>query len=155
MNNSTYEILRGNALVDGFSSTQLESFNNEGERISVNSGDILLHQGDSGKYLYLVLNGKLEVYFPSGSERFTAITLAIRNSGDYFGEYAFIDADPVSASVKATQPSELFMITHDSVYLLFKSDPDMGRMVYRNLLINLVKRLRRTDKELDFFHPIS
>jgi len=148
MNNSTYEVLRNNALVKGLSSGQLETFYNAGELVSVGAGDLLIQEGQGSNYLYLVLSGKLEIYHPDIQENFT---LALCNPGEYVGEYAFIDAEPASATVKVTQPSEFFRIRHENAKLLFKSDADMGQVVYRNLLTNLVTRLRSMDKEFDNF----
>lgn len=148
MSHSSYETLGDNALVKGLSPAQLESFYNAGESVSVEPGEILVHQGHGSTNLYLLLSGELEVYHPDNPERFT---LAMCNPGDYVGEYAFIDSEQASATVKATQPSDLFKISHENVKLLFESDTDIGRIVYRNLLTNLVGRLRKMDKEFDLF----
>lgn len=148
MNNSAYDAVRGNALVKGLSPAQLESFYNAGEKVSVAPGEILIQEGQGSKFLYLVLSGKLEIYHPDIQENFT---LALCDPGHYVGEYALIDSEPASATVKVTQPSEFFKIGHDSLKLLFKSDSDMGQVVYRNLLTNLVNRLRMMDREFDNF----
>jgi len=148
MNNSTYNAVRDNALVEGLSPAQLESFYNAGEKVSIAPGEILIREGQGSNYLYLVLSGRLEIYHPDIQGNFT---LALCDPGHYVGEYAFIDSEPASATVKVTQPSEFFKIGHDTLKLLFKSDSDLGQVVYRNLLTNLVTRLRLMDKEFDNF----
>ena len=153
MKDASFEAIRANQLLHGLSDTQIESIHESGEEVAIQSGDMVLEQGGPSRYLYLVLAGELDVYFPSGDSRFSAITLARRRAGEYFGEYGFVDPAPASASVRVTRDCVLFRISHDSLNQLIAIDPDIGRVIYRKLLVNLVQRLRSTDEELDLFRP--
>jgi CRP-like cAMP-binding protein len=148
MNEANHEVIKNNSLVEELSPQQLEHLFHAGEVLHVAADEILILQGQESNNFFLLLDGELEVFHPDGPERFT---LAICKPGEYVGEYAFMDSVPASASVKATRPSKLFKIAHDAVRGVFKIDPDIGRVLYRNILANLVTRLRKMDKEFDQF----
>jgi CRP-like cAMP-binding protein len=148
MNASTHEILQNNALVAELSTEQLLRILESGEIRSVGKDDIIISEARDSVNFYLVLDGELEVYHPGTPNK---MTLAMCKPGDYVGEYAFIDGEPASATVMATRPSELFVISHDALRSVFKEDPDIGRLIYRNILANLVARLRKMDKDFDEF----
>ena len=148
MNEQINKMLKHNALVEELSPGQLEHLYGAGEIISLDKDVILISEGQDSDSLYLLLGGELEVYHPGTPDN---TTLAICRPGDYVGEYAFMDAEPASASVKSIQPSQLLKITHEAMRGVFGADPDIGRLVYRNILTNLVTRLRKMDKEFDDF----
>lgn len=155
MADASFEAIRANALFRGLSDSQLKAIDGSGEQVEIDAGDQVLDQNGPSHYLYLVLAGELEVYFPSGDSRFSAVMLDHRKAGEYFGEYGFIDPAPASASVRATRSCVLFRISHDSLNQLIAMDSDIGRAIYRNLLVMLVQRLRSTDEELDMFRPLG
>lgn len=148
MNELKNEILKNNSLVEELSPGQLEHLYGAGEILSVNKDSILISEGHYSDNLFLLLDGELEVYHPGTPDN---TTLAICKPGDYVGEYAFMDAEPASATVKATRSSELYKIAHEAMRGVFRADPDIGQLVYRNILANLVTRLRKMDKEFDEF----
>lgn len=147
--------LHQNRLLNGLSDDQIKSFNDSGHTLTADAEDVLISMGDVNSSLYLVVEGELEVLYPEGPDRFEDITLARIKPGEYVGEYAFVDPAPSSATVRATQPSVLFRISHDEASRLVESEPDIGRVVYQNLLVNLVARLRESNEELDLLQPFS
>jgi len=149
------EALQKNRMLKGLSSEQIRSFRNAGHLIAIGPDDIVIRQADVNAHLYMVLSGELDVYLPERDDATKGINLATHHAGDFFGEYAYLDPAPASASVKATQLSVLLRVSHSSLDDLLDSDPYMGRVVYKNLLSNLVVRLRETNEELDLFRPFS
>ena len=148
------EKLGANRLFKGLPRDALQPVYERGVTLKVQAGDVLIREGQTNKHLYLVLDGEVEVRLPDSPERFTAVRLGTRGPGSCLGEYALIDKRPASATVVATQPSELFKISHETLYELLKTNHVLGSTVYRNLLLHLVDRLRATDAELDLFRPL-
>ena len=101
------------------------------------------------------LSGELEVFLPDSAERFSKVVLARRAPGHYVGEYSFLDSSPASACVRTVGESVLFRIPHEEVENVFRMDHEIGQVIYRNLLINLVSRLRESHHELDVIQPFT
>lgn len=152
---AAYAALLDNQLIQGLSPDQAQMFYENGKIVRAKPGTVFISEGSVNKHIYLVLSGELEVFLPDNENRFSKITLAMRTPGHYVGEYSFLDSSTASASVKTTQETVLFQIPHDAAEDLFNATPDIGRVIYRNLLLNLVTRLRESDQELDMIQPFT
>ena len=64
------------------------------------TGDIIFNEGDSGDYLYIILNGEVEVYNKQG-------LLVHLSKGEFFGEMALLNEKKRSATVRCTAPTDL------------------------------------------------
>ncbi|HEY3128769.1 MAG TPA: Crp/Fnr family transcriptional regulator [Acidobacteriota bacterium] len=71
-------------------------------------GDIILMEEDTGKYMYIVLDGRVKVsrLLPSGKE----MILAFHEKGDYFGEMSLIDGGTTPATVTAMSPTSIAFV---------------------------------------------
>lgn len=147
--------LSENRLVEGLSEGQLRVFAGTGREIVVPAGDVVIPEGAANVNLYLVEEGVLEVVFPETDNRLSELSLAQLGEGDYAGEYGFLDSKPASATVRAATDTKLFQISHVGLAQLMEAQPDIGRIIYRNLLLHLVGRLRQANDELDLFKPFS
>jgi CRP/FNR family transcriptional regulator, cyclic AMP receptor protein len=105
-------------------------------------GEVVFHQGDTGKTLHVVCQGRLKVVLPSeGGEE---AVLAIIGPGDLFGEMALLDGGPRSATVEALEPVETTTLDReDFLELLERSPPAV-----RGLLAALARTIRQTDEDV-------
>ena len=71
--------------------------------------DIVFFEEDTGKYMYIVKDGRVKVsrLLPSGKE----MILAFHETGEYFGEMALIDGGTSPASVTAVVPSVVYVMS--------------------------------------------
>ncbi len=71
-------------------------------------GDIILMEEDTGKYMYIVLDGRVKVsrLLPSGKE----MILAFHEKGDYFGDMSLIDGGTTPATVTAMSPTSIAFV---------------------------------------------
>lgn len=71
-------------------------------------GDIILMEEDTGKYMYIVLDGRVKVsrLLPSGKE----MILAFHGKGEYFGEMSLIDGGTTPATVTAMAPTSIAFV---------------------------------------------
>jgi CRP-like cAMP-binding protein len=72
-----------------------------------------------------------------------------------FGEFSFADRRPASATVVATEPTEVWEIPYADLDQLLASDPAIALKVFRAMLGMVVGRLRRTDADLAFARYIQ
>jgi CRP-like cAMP-binding protein len=115
------------------------------------AGSVILHERDQLHSLYIVLEGKAEAFLPKTPERFTAVRLSELAPGQCFAEYAFVDQQPASASIRALTDARVFCISYDTLRTLLETKPAVASILYSNLLSILVKRLRASNAELDLF----
>jgi CRP-like cAMP-binding protein len=76
--------------------------------IEVKAGEIVIKQGDSGEYFYIVESGQLEVYMESCGVHVKIGRTLLK--GDYFGELALMYNTPRAATVISTELSTLWRI---------------------------------------------
>lgn len=110
------------------------------ERRAVRSGEIVVRQGEESRAFYIVASGQLEVFLPrpNGQEHIISDIGAL----SIFGEQAFFDGLPRSASVRAVQDSEVYAIRFERFEVLAGHHPTLARMVLVDLGRIVSLRLR-------------
>ncbi len=97
-------------------------------------GDLIFAEGDTGKALYIILNGSVEIVKRcSNQDR----VLAILSAGSFFGELALIDQVPRFASATATEKTTLLIMYKSYFDNLLKAD----NAISSRLLLNIVEIL--------------
>ena len=146
-----FDVFRSSPPFRGLTLTNLQQIYSNGEIFELDEGAFVIEEGKANSRLYVVLSGELKVSLTHSSERYSEVELANWRPPDCVGEYTLIDHKLASASVKATRKSELFKIQFDLLDEFMESDPELGRAIYRNILLLVVDRLRANDAEIDMF----
>ena len=115
-------------------------------RTTFHKGDTVLRQGDRTQALFIVAKGELEVV-QEGRKR-GAERLAVIPAGSVFGEQAFFDGAPRSASVRALGDGELLELTAAEFEVLAAREPQLARAILFDLGRILSLRLRETTRIL-------
>ncbi|OKO69902.1 cyclic nucleotide-binding domain-containing protein [Bradyrhizobium sp. AS23.2] len=101
--------------------------------------DVIFEEGSTGRELFVVLDGEVEIAKVSGATRTTIIKLG---KGEFFGEMAVIDGSSRSATAIASAPSTKVMrINHARFVYLVSQQPAFALMV----MDALSKRLRASN----------
>lgn len=107
-------------------------------RQAFDKGQLILHQGDPGDSLFVIIAGRVRIYTlsPEGHE----LSVWIYDEGDFFGEMALLTGEPRSAYAEAMQPTEVLVLHRQAFrdYLL------MNPMAAIHTIEVLSRRLRRT-----------
>jgi CRP-like cAMP-binding protein len=90
--------------------------------------------GDDDRALYLVLSGRLQALVGGA----TSI-----DAGSVFGELAFLDGLPRSATVRALEDGEALRLSFDAFETLAARHPELGRAILLDLGRIAALRLRR------------
>ncbi len=98
-------------------------------------GDVVFHEGRPGDAMYLVAAGKVDVR--KGQHHLTSVGV-----GGHFGELAFMDGHPRSASVVAVEPTTLLTIKRDDFRRLTRTDPVIASKLLWCFVLNMAGRLR-------------
>jgi PPM family protein phosphatase len=104
-------------------------------------GDAVVHEGEEGDQLFIVLTGKVKVH--SGEATYTEL-----GQGQHFGEMALVDKAERSASVTAVEPSKLLSIRRREFFDMVRKDHDVAVKLLWSFLGVLAQRLRSTSREL-------
>lgn len=96
---------------------------------------VLIHEGDTGDALYIVLSGRVKVYASNAQGREFAI--AFHGTGEYVGEMA-LDGGPRSASVEAAEPTVCAVVTREQLLAHIAAHPDFAL----ELMARLIRRAR-------------
>lgn len=120
----------------GLNRKHLETVAKQGDTLTVPAGKAVITEGEHGEEFFVVLAGKLSVT-TGGKE------VAVLGEGDFFGELALFDPAPRDATVTATAPSELLVITSRRFGPLLEDVPLLARKV----TASLARRLREADRQ--------
>lgn len=105
-------------------------------------GDIIFSEGDASTELYLLFEGEVEIQIHVAPQ-LAESTVYIVRPYDVFGEFAFVDPKPRSASARCKERSTLGIIKREDFEDLTKSFPRIGLNFYQTLVRLLSERLRR------------
>lgn len=102
----------------------------------------VFHEGDPGDACYIVRAGACRVTREHPDGR--AITLATLGPGAIFGELAMFDGERRSASVEASENTELLALPASDVRTLIREHPQMAE----KLVVALTRRLRDANERI-------
>ncbi len=112
------------------------------------AGEAVFWKGEPGVGMYIVQKGKVAVFVGEDAAN-PEYVLATLEDGDFFGELALLDDSPRSASVAATEPTELIGIFRPDLFSLFERRPALGVLVLRQLAQMVGERLKHTNDVLE------
>jgi CRP/FNR family cyclic AMP-dependent transcriptional regulator len=101
--------------------------------------DVIFEEGSTGRELYVVLEGKIDIVKDAGTTRTTIVTLG---KGEFFGEMAVIDGSARSATaIAAASKTKVMRINHARFVYLVSQQPAFALMI----MDALSKRLRASN----------
>jgi CRP/FNR family transcriptional regulator, cyclic AMP receptor protein len=104
-----------------------------------NVGDVIFEEGSTGRDLYVVLDGMIEIAKVSGAQKTVIVTLG---KGEFFGEMAVIDGSSRSATaISAAHGTRVMRINHARFVYLVSQQPAFALMI----MDALSKRLRASN----------
>ena len=136
------ELLRRVPLFSELSQPELEQVAQVAVPRSYPPDTRVFHEGDQGDACYIVRSGSCRVTRAHPDGR--AITLANLGPGAIFGELAMFDGQTRSASVEATEETELLALPAGDVRALIRAHAEMGE----KLVVALTRRLREANERL-------
>lgn len=120
-----------------------------GNKIELHTGELLIEKGIAVDSLYILLSGELTIYSDNTFQN-SIVTL---NSGEVVGEMSFLESRPPSVSVMVTQTAEVFKISRDDINSRLNSNADFKASFYYSLALFLSNRLRKTTDQLGYGSP--
>ncbi|MCT4641125.1 MAG: cyclic nucleotide-binding domain-containing protein [Bacteriovoracaceae bacterium] len=100
-------------------------------------GEVLFHEGDAAKVLYIIQKGQLRLYRPKGKGH---VEIAVLRTGEVIGEMAYFDKNPTKRSCSASA-----MIDTEIIEIPFEVFNKMMASInpwIKTILYTLVDRLK-------------
>jgi CRP/FNR family transcriptional regulator, cyclic AMP receptor protein len=118
-------------LFEGLSKKQLRRISSLMTRIDRPAGQVLTTEGQQGYEFFIVLDGEVEV-------RQGDRVIATRRPGDYVGEIALLDRRPRTATVVATTPVSVEVLSRSEFVSLLAEVPELSEQVMATMAQRLV-----------------
>jgi CRP-like cAMP-binding protein len=130
-------------LFGGLGDDVLRSFVAALEVSELASGVVVFREGESGRELYVILDGEVEVL--RRSKRGHETRVAILGPGDWFGEMSVLDVLPRSATTRVLAPTHLLRLTAHELDALYRRDTRSYALLVLNIAREISRRLRVAD----------
>lgn len=116
-----FSVLRSFALFSALDDEELEDVVEAAVAVRVEAGETLFRQGDPAEHLFLIVSGSIRL--SSTTDRDLEQPIALQGPASCFGEMAFLDGEPRSATAIAARPSILLQIGRDELDQALRRHP--------------------------------
>lgn len=140
---TSVERLREIGLFGGLGDEVLRDFVASLPVVELSAGATVFREGDSGREMFVVLEGEMEILALSKRQRETRV--AILGPGDWFGEMSILDVMPRSATVRALAPSHMLRLSAQELDGLYRRDMKSYSLLVLNIAREISRRLRVAD----------
>jgi len=132
---SQRDLLKRLPLFEGLDEEDLDTLLEMARERDLASGEVLIHEGDVGDEMYVILEGELAVTQRDGQiDR----PVATRSTGDVVGEMGVFEFAPRTATVRASSPVRVLVIDRAAFASLLACSVSVGT----NILKTVLGRLR-------------
>jgi CRP/FNR family transcriptional regulator, cyclic AMP receptor protein len=111
------------------------------EILTFEDGEIIAHEGEETRDMYVVQQGAVEVLKQIEGEQ---VLLAVLERGSFFGEMSLLESLPRSATVRARGRAKLLAIRAGSLLLKIRRDPSFAF----EMLQQMSGRIRRLNEQI-------
>lgn len=116
--------------------------------INFSAGETVFNENDQGDSLYVIVKGEFEVTAEAASG--DPVRFFCAGQGLIFGEMSFLDTRPRSASIIATQDSEVLCFNRSAYEQLLLSEPSSAAKFMMGIAETLSRRLRGANQRIKF-----
>lgn len=133
-----------NDFLRGLTIRQAEELLSHCDRVRIDSGTVLIKEGDTGQGMYVLVSGKIKIYTHKGK-----VFVADIEPISTVGEMGLLLNHPRTATAVASEFSQLFRLTPKKMEELFKANPQIEAILYRNLAHILCERLEKNNIRIE------
>jgi CRP/FNR family cyclic AMP-dependent transcriptional regulator len=128
------ELIKGVPLFSKLSKKGLEEVAHIADELDLPEGKQMAEEGDRGREFFVLLEGEADV--TKGAQSINTM-----REGDFFGEIALVTKMPRTASVTATTPVRVLVITERDFGALLKHSEEVSRGVAEALAERIAPEL--------------
>lgn len=121
-------LLRQVTYFKNFNDIELRQLIEIGYRQRLRTSEILFRENEPGDAFYIILAGSIEVFVEKINKHLSTL-----QTGQFFGELALMLAIPRTATVRALEDTNLFVINNKGFEKLLKKHPDLAEEIVQEL----------------------
>ena len=103
---------------------------------SVESGEVLIEQGDTSVPFFVVITGEVEIVRPFGAHE-TLVT--VHGSGEFTGEVNMLSGRRSLVRARATKPGNVIELDHQQMLALVQTDAELSDILMRAFILRRVE----------------
>ena len=134
------EWLKKTELLGTLSESQLNILLSDSTVESFPEGKTIFRQGDEANYLYILIEGMLDLSVKTG-EKFDFLTSRIEKEGAAFGIPSLIEPFRYNVTVTCLRPSKVLAVNAGRLRMDMEKDPKMGMEIMKKLVSIYFNRL--------------
>jgi CRP-like cAMP-binding protein len=115
--------IQNSPLISSLSQEWLNTFYSLGKIEAVDTGQVILREGEPGKDFYIIIDGAFSII--QGNNKFIRL-----GTGDFFGELPILEANPGTVTVKATTKGRMMVIPR-AVFLQMAHGTTIGKRLLK------------------------
>jgi cAMP-dependent protein kinase regulator len=116
------------ALFEVLSDVEREAIVKEMELETHDEGSVVINEGDPGTSMYLIASGEVKV-FTRGAGSSGSLYLARLGEGDFFGEVSVLSGKPRTATITASQRTELLRLDKEKLDGVLSKYPGIRKVL--------------------------
>jgi CRP/FNR family transcriptional regulator, cyclic AMP receptor protein len=116
------ELLKRVPLFNGCSKSELRELAKSADELDIREGTVLTREGRPGREFFVLIDGTARV--TKAGKKITDL-----GAGDWFGEIALITNSPRTATVTATSPGDVLVITDRRFHSVVETMPSIALKV--------------------------
>lgn len=139
-------VFANNQLFFGLSDTQMQMLLDVAEEKVFTAGETIFREGEMGDSIVIIVSGKAELIKKKkdGSE----VILTTCSNGAFFGEMTLINIEPRSATIRATEDTEVIYLKNTALGDIFQTERELFIVLLINMTRIISKRLRQANNKL-------
>ncbi len=138
-----FDVFRKMPIFSELSLDELRLVHTLADRVTFNTGDILIEQNQPGENLFVIISGVVKVELITKDKK--PVEVAVLGMGASLGEMSMVDEAPASARVTAIEPVAAFSFPFDRFRVHLKADSRSSLKIMRVLCRILSLRLREAN----------
>lgn len=129
---------------------QLKILTNISEEMTFQDGDILFNEGDPADYLYVIVDGEIEIMKNHGA--LGEVRLAVLKEKASFGEMTLFGSEGRSATAIASGDSTFLAMRKEHLLLLIQENPAISTAIVFQLA-NMIRNNNKQQAQLEKTQP--
>jgi hypothetical protein len=106
-----------------------EALIKEMDLVQHDEGDIIISEGDPGSSMYVIATGEVKVYTRGTGGSGASVYLAKLGEGDFFGEVSVLTGKPRTATITASQRTELLRLDKEKLDTALAKYPGIRKVL--------------------------
>ena len=142
------DILNQISIFGALSESDLYEVFRQLKQVSYKAGEIIFEQDSEPDYIYIVLEGAVQISSHGNLSPEQEVEIAYMDVGQCFGEISVIGIQPHTGRAKVLEDSELLVLSSAALFSFHENNPTLFGLLVLNIAREACRRLYKTNEIL-------